>query len=202
MARYTGSRCRLSRRERVDLGLSIRSLESKSKKKHPPGQHGDKSGRATDYGVQLRMKQLIKRYYGVLERQFHNYYAKGERLKGSTGYNLLRLLESRLDNVIYRMGFAVTRNEARQLVSHKAVLVNGVSVNIPSYAVKPNDVIEIREKSKSQQRVTMAVGLAEQKPLAEWVTRTNTSGTFIRYPDLSELPPEFKVHLVVELYSK
>lgn len=202
MARYTGAKCRLARREQVDLGLSIRSLESKSKKKRPPGQHGDKAGRTTDYGVQLRMKQLIKRYYGVLERQFHNYYMKAERLKGSTGYNLLRLLESRLDNIVYRMGFAVTRTEARQLVSHKAILVNGISVNVPSYIVKPNDVIEIREKSKGQQRVTMAIGLAEQKPLVEWVTRTNTSGVFTRYPDLSELPPEFKVHLVVELYSK
>ena len=202
MARYTGSRCRLARRERNDLGLSIRSLESKSKKKNPPGQHGDKGGRVTDYGVQLRMKQMIKRYYGILERQFHNYYKKADRLKGSAGYNLLRLLESRLDNVVYRLGFAVTRAEARQLVAHKSVKVNGNLVNIPSYLVEPNDVIEIVDGSKAQQRITMAISLSDQRPMAEWLSRTNLIGTFKRYPDMIELPPEFKVHLVVELYSK
>ena len=202
MARYTGARCRLARRERNDLGLSIRSLESKSKKKNPPGQHGDKGGRITDYGVQLRMKQMIKRYYGILERQFHNYYKKAEQLKGATGHNLLKLLESRLDNVVYRLGFAVTRAEARQLVSHKSLKVNGRVVNIPSYLVEPNDVIEIVEGGKSQQRIVMAIGLADQRPMAEWLDRKEFSGTFKRYPDMNELPPEFKVHFVVELYSK
>jgi small subunit ribosomal protein S4 len=202
MARYIGARCRLARRERNDLGLSIRSLESKSKKKNPPGQHGDKGGRITDYGVQLRMKQMIKRYYGILERQFHNYYKKAEQLKGATGHNLLKLLESRLDNVVYRLGFAVTRAEARQLVSHKSLKVNGRVVNIPSYLVEPNDVIEIVEGGKSQQRIVMAIGLADQRPMAEWLDRKEFSGTFKRYPDMNELPPEFKVHFVVELYSK
>ena len=202
MARNIRPRCKQARRERIDLGLSIRSLESKSKKKNPPGQHGDKGGRETDYGRQLRMKQRIKRYYGILERQFHNYYKKAERLKGATGYNLVKLLESRLDNVVYRLGFAVTRAEARQLVTHKSIKVNGKLVNIPSYLLEPNDVVEIIDRSKSQQRVTMAIGLADQRPMAEWLSRTDFTGTYKRYPDVIELPPEFKVHLVVELYSK
>lgn len=203
MARRIGRRIAVSRRERTDLRLTTKSLEAKTKKKNPPGQHGDKGGRITDYGVQLRMKQLIKRYYGILERQFHNYYKTAEQQKGSTGYNLLKLLESRLDNVVYRLGFAATRAEARQLVSHKAFLVNGQSVNVPSYQVEPNDLVEIREKSRNQDRIAMALKIAEQFTPTEWLTREdNTKGIYKRYPDLGELPQEFKVHLVVELYSK
>jgi small subunit ribosomal protein S4 len=203
MARYIGPKCRLSRREGIDLQLKSnkRSLESKSKKA-PPGQHGAKTGRVTDYNAQLRMKQLIKRYYGILERQFHNYYKKAERLKGATGDSLLKLLESRLDNTIYRLGFAATRAEARQLVGHKAILVNGKPVNIPSYLLEPNDVIEIKEKSKAQERIGTALQLAGQGTLPEWLERDGMKGVFKRCPDLNELPPEFKVHLVVELYSK
>ena len=154
MAKYIGPKCRLSRREGVDLLLKsrARSLESKCKADTPPGQFGDKVGKkATDYSVQLRMKQLVKRYYGILEKQFHNYYKRADSRKGSTGKNLIHLLESRLDNVVYRLGFAATRAEARQLVSHKAVAVNGKTVNIPSYLVGVNDEISIKEKNKRSQ---------------------------------------------------
>ncbi len=206
MARYIGPKCKLSRREGIDLQLksNIRSLDSKCKANNPPGDHGQRRSRLTDYGVQLRMKQLIKRYYGVLEKQFHNYYEEADRRKGSTGDNLLRLLESRLDNVVYRMGFASTRTEARQLVSHKAILINDKTVNIPSYLVKPDDVISIREKSKKQLRILNALELAEQRPDFDWLTidAKQMSGVFTRSPDSNEIPPEFKVHLVVELYSK
>lgn len=205
MARYIGAKCRLSRREKVDLQLKNkkRSLESKCKANVPPGQFGDKMQRPTDYCNQLRMKQLIKRYYGVLERQFRNYYVKAERMKGATGENLLRLLETRLDNVVYRLGFASTRAEARQLVTHKAVMVNGKAVNIPSYLVIPNDEIAIKAKSQKQQRISEALQLAEQGPMSEWLQREDsTKGVFKRYPDMNEFPPEFKVHLVVEFYSK
>ena len=206
MARYTGPKCRLSRREGTDLQLksNIRTLDSKCKSDTPPGQFGKRRGRITDYGIQLRMKQLIKRYYGVLEKQFHKYYQEADRFKGSTGYNLLRLLECRLDNVVYRMGFAATRAEARQLVSHRSILVNGKIVNIPSFLVRPEDEIAIKEKSKKQARVISALELAQQKTLAEWlsVSAKDLSGIFKRYPEQDELPTEFKVHLVVELYSK
>lgn len=206
MAKYTGPKCRLSRREGTDLQLksNIRALDSKCKPDAPPGMHGAKRGRITDYGQQLRMKQLIKRYYGVLERQFLNYYKEADRKKGSTGYNLLKLLESRLDNVVYRLGFASTRAEARQLVNHKAVLVNGKAVNIPSYLVMPEDEISIREKAKKQSRVINALELVEKETQYEWLTLNakDMSGVFKRYPELDELPQEFKVHLVVELYSK
>lgn len=204
MARYIGPKCRLSRREGIDLELQSkkRSLESKCKADMPPGQHGDKSARATDYRNQLRMKQLIKRYYGILERQFRNYYEKAERLKGSTADNLLRLLESRLDNVVYRLGFASTRAEARQLVVHKAIMVNGKLVNTPSYLVKLHDEISVREKCKEQDRIKVALQLVEQNAVPEWLQREGLKGAFKRYPDTSELPPEFKVHLVVEFYSK
>jgi small subunit ribosomal protein S4 len=206
MAKYRGAKCRLSRREGVDLlhKSNIRSLDSKCKADTPPGQFGVRRGRLTDYGVQLRMKQLIKRYYGVLEKQFHNYYFEADRCKGSTGYNLLKLLESRLDNVVYRMGFASTRAEARQLVSHRSIKVNGRVVNIPSLLVKPEDVIEVKEKSKKQTRIISALELAEQRPECEWfaVDAKKMSGTFKKYPEVDELPNEFKVHLVVELYSK
>lgn len=206
MAKYTGPKCKLSRREGTDLLLKsgLRSLDSKCKANIPPGQHGARRGRLTDYGEQLRMKQLIKRYYGLLEKQFHKYYEEADRRKGSTGDNLLQILESRLDNVVYRMGFAATRAEARQIVNHKAVLVNEKPVNIPSYMIKPGDVVAIRDKSKKQQRIISALELAEQRPDFEWITidSKNMSGIFQRYPDADEMPVEFKVHLVVELYSK
>lgn len=206
MARYLGPKCRLSRREKTDLQLKsgIRAIDSKCNIERVPGQHWQRRGRTTDYGVQLRMKQLIRRYYDVLERQFHRYYKRADRIKGSTGDNLLKLLESRLDNVVYRMGFAATRAEARQLVSHKSVLLNGEVVNIPSYEVKSNDVIEIRKKAKSQLRIKAALDLAQQRAQVSWIDidAKKMSGTFKDQPDVSELPAEFKINLVVELYSK
>lgn len=205
MARYRGPRCRLSRREGgVDLQLTNkkRSLESKCRADMPPGQHGDKSARDTNYRSQLRMKQLLKRYYGILERQFRGLYKKAERLKGSTGDNLLLLLESRLDNLVYRLGFACTRAEARQIVTHKGVMVNGKMVNIPSCIIKVSDVISMRSKCGEQDRVKYALQLMPQNEVPEWLERDGLQGTFKRYPDASELPPEFKVHLVVEFYSK
>lgn len=206
MARYIGPKCRLSRREKTDLGLKsgIRDLETKCKLDRAPGQHWQRRGRTTDYGTQLRMKQLIRRYYGVLEKKFRLYYQEADRLKGSTGDNLLKLLESRLDNVVYRMGFAVTRAEARQLVSHKSILVNGSVSNIPSYKVQPGDVISIREKAKKQLRITAALELAQQREPASWVEvdAKALSGVFKAYPETDELPSEFKVNYVVELYSK
>ncbi len=206
MARYLGPKCRLSRREKTDLGLKsgIRSIDTKCKVDRIPGMHWQRRGRTTDYGVQLRMKQMIRRYYDVLEKQFRNYYKKADKLKGSTGDNLLKLLEVRLDNVVYRMGFAATRAEARQLVSHKAILVNGAVVNIPSYQVQPNDVVEIRQKAKGQLRIKAALDLAQQRQAVSWidVDSTKMTGTLKDTPDVTELPAEFKVNLVVELYSK
>lgn len=207
MARYLGPKCRLSRREKTDLQLKsgIRAIDSKCKVDHIPGQHWQRRGRTTDYGIQLRMKQLIRRYYDVLEKQFRRYYHAADRMKGSTGDNLLRILEARLDNVVYRMGFAATRAEARQLVSHKSVLVNDEVVNIPSYQLQPNDMVEIRDKAKKQLRVKAAVDLAQQRPhQVSWidVDTKKVSGTFKDHPDVSELPAEFKINLVVELYSK
>lgn len=206
MARYRGSTCKLSRREGSDLLLKsgIRPIESKCKLDRPPGVHGARRGRLSDYGVQLRMKQMLRRYYGVLEKQFRNYYKTADRRQGSTGENLLQLLETRLDNVVYRMGFASTRSEGRQLVSHKAILVNGEGVNIPSYLVKPNDVIEVSEKSKGQLRIKAALELTEQRSDVAWVDvdKKKMCGIFKALPNISELPAEFKVNLVVELYSK
>ncbi|MDR1057590.1 MAG: 30S ribosomal protein S4 [Coxiellaceae bacterium] len=206
MAKYIGPKCRLSRRAGVDLQhkSKIRSLDSKCKASVPPGQFGERASRATDYNLQLRMKQLIKFYYGILERQFHNYYKKADRQKGSSGENLIRMLESRLDNVVYRMGFAATRAESRQMVNHRSVMVNSKIVNIPSYAVSPNDEIAIKEKSKKQGRIANAIIVAEKGTIPEWLTvdSKKTTGIFKRYPDASEFPPEFKVHLVIELYSK
>lgn len=206
MARYLGPKCRLARREKTDLGFKsgIRSLDTKCNMERIPGQHWQRRGRNTDYGAQMRMKQLIKRYYGLLERQFRNYYAEADRIKGSSGDNLLKLLEARLDNVVYRMGFACTRAEARQLVSHKAIVVNGKIINIASYSVAPNDVIEIREKAKKQMRINASLELAQQRPACAWleVDTKGLKGTFKAYPDMQELPSEFKVNLIVELYSK
>lgn len=206
MARYLGPKCRLSRREKTDLQLKsgIRPIESKCNLERTPGQHWQRRTRTTDYGLQLRMKQILRRYYGMLEKQFRSYYKEADRRKGVTGDNLLRLLESRLDNVVYRMGFASTRAEARQLVAHKSIVVNDGIVNIPSYQVKPEDVVSIRERSKKQLRIGAALDLAKQRPDSEWLSidPKAMSGTFVRYPDMSELPSEFKVNLVVELYSK
>ena len=206
MARYLGPTCRLSRREKTDLQLKsgIRPIDSKCNLERIPGQHWQRRTRTTDYGLQLRMKQMLRRYYGVLEKQFRSYYKDANRLKGSTGDNLLQILESRLDNVVYRMGFASTRSEARQLVAHKAILVNGKGNNIPSHRLTPGDVIEVREKAKNQLRINAAIELAAQRADCDWVEVDTSSkkGTFKRLPDASELPQEFKVNLVVELYSK
>jgi small subunit ribosomal protein S4 len=206
MARYRGPTCKLSRREGTDLLLKsgVRSIETKCKLDHLPGQHGQKRGRLSEYGVQLRMQQLIKRHYGILQKQFRNCYEEADRQKGSTGDNLLRLLESRLDNVVYRLGFGSTRAEARQLVGHKAILVNGQPVNIASYLVKPNDVVRVREKARKQLRISAAMELAQQRPQSPWLEldATDMKGTFKSYPDSSDFPAIFKVSLVVELFSK
>ncbi|MBA2711719.1 MAG: 30S ribosomal protein S4 [Tatlockia sp.] len=206
MARYLGPKCKLSRREGTDLFLKsgVRDHKSKCKSEKQPGQHGDKRPRLSGYGVQLREKQKIRRLYGVLEKQFRNYYAKAARQKGSTGENLMMLLEKRLDNVVYRMGFASTRAEARQLVAHKAILVNEQVVNIPSYLVQPGDVISIRQKAKSQGRVQAAVALSEQRATCDWLTVDSSSlkGTFTTTPTLNDLSSLYNVNLVVELYSK
>lgn len=206
MARYTGPRCKLARREKADLSLTsgVRPLDSKCKLDTAPGMHGARRGRETDYGVQLREKQKLRRIYGILERQFHNYYKKAMRLKGSTGENLLKLLEGRLDNVVYRMGFAATRAEARQMVSHRAILVNDKIVNIPSYIVAPGDVVKIRERARQQSRIGSALTLAQARATCEWldVNSGDFSGVYKRMPDRSELPPDINENLVVELYSK
>lgn len=206
MARYIGSKCKLARREGSDLLLKsgVRSLDSKCHLDVKPGMHGAKRTRVTDYGVQLRAKQKLKRIYGVLEKQFRNYYKKAASRKGSTGENLLQFLEQRLDNVVYRLGFATTRAEARQLVSHKAILVNGHVCNIPSYTVKPTDVVEIREKAKGQARIKAALGLSEQRAPCEWINVDSKAmkGSLSTLPLLADLPADYNVHLVVELYSK
>lgn len=206
MARYIGPKCKLSRREGTDLFLKSRgkSLESKCKLDQQPGQHGSKRARLTDYAMQLREKQKMRRIYGILERQFRNYYASAAQRKGSTGENLLNILESRLDNVVYRMGFASTRAEARQLVSHKAILVNNKVLNIPSYQVRGGDIISIREKAKDQQRVKDALQVLEQYGFPSWVDVDveKMSGVFKSTPDRSELGSELNEQLVVELYSK
>lgn len=206
MARYIGPKCKLSRREGTDLFLKSRgkSIESKCKHDQAPGQHGQKRPRTSDYGLQLREKQKLRRIYGVLERQFRNYYALAARRKGSTGENLLNILESRLDNVVYRMGFAATRAEARQLVSHKGIVVDGSVVNIPSYQVSAGSVVEVREAAKKQQRVLDAMAYAEQYGLANWVDVDSKGlrGTFKSVPDRVELGSAINEQLVVELYSK
>lgn len=204
MAKYIGPKWKLQRREGTNLNLKsgLRDDNKGKKLTVPPGQHPKR--RLTDYGAQLRMKQMIRRYYGVLEKQFRGYYEKADRIKGSTGENLLKLLESRLDNIVYRIGLASTRAEARQLVSHKAILVNGVVVNIPSYSVKPGDEVTVREKSKKQLRILAAMDLSKQREPAEWieVNSKELSGLYKHHPELSDLPAEFKVNMVVELYSK
>ena len=185
------------------LKSGVKPLESKCRHDKGPGQHGDR-GRPTDYGIQLREKQKVRRMYGVLEKQFRNYYKKAARTKGSTGENLLKFLERRLDNVVYRMGFASTRAEARQLVSHKALMVNGQVVNIPSYQVADGDTITIREKAKQQLRIGFALDLAATRGEVEWVSvdRGKKEGVFKHVPERSELPSEINENLIVELYSK
>ena len=206
MARYIGPTCKLSRREGTDLFLKsgVRALDSKCKLETAPGQHGARKGRLSDYGLQLREKQKVRRIYGVLEKQFRNYYKESARIKGATGANLLRLLECRLDNVVYRMGFGSTRAEARQLVSHKAITVNGQTVNIASYNVKEGDVIAVREKSKTQLRIKNALEIAAQRSDVDWidVNASSLEGTFKRYPERDDLPAEINENLIVELYSK
>jgi small subunit ribosomal protein S4 len=207
VARYTGPKAKLSRREGTDLFLksSRRSLDSKCKLDSKPGQHGRTSGaRTSDYGLQLREKQKVKRMYGVLEKQFRRYFVEAERRRGNTGENLLKLLECRLDNVVYRMGYATTRAEARQLVSHKAITVNGQMLNIPSALVRPNDVVSVREKSKKQARIQDALTLAEQSGLPGWVSvdKTKMEGTFKSVPDRSDLYSDINESLIVELYSR
>jgi len=206
MARYLGPKLKLSRREGTDLFLKsgVRPIDSKCKIDHAPGQHGVRRGRLSDYAVQLREKQKVRRIYGVLEKQFRNYYKKADRQKGATGENLLKLLESRLDNVVYRMGFGSTRAESRQLVSHKAIAVNGQVVNIASYQVRPDDVVAIVEKARGQLRISAALQLASQRGAVEWVDVDSAKfeGVFKRLPDREELPVEINENLIVELYSK
>ena len=206
MAKYTGPKCKLSRREGVDLELksSLRPLESKCKLDQVPGQHGARRTRLSDYALQLREKQKLRRIYGVLEKQFRNYYKAAANQKGSTGENLLTLLETRLDNVVYRSGFGATRAEARQLVNHKSILVNNKIVNIPSYKVRANDIISIREKSKKQTRITDSLGMAKQKGISDWISldEGKLEATFKNVPERSDLPPNINEQLVVELYSK
>lgn len=207
MARYTGPKAKLSRREGTDLFLKSarRSLDSKSKLESKPGQHGRTSGaRMSDFGKQLREKQKVKRMYGVLERQFRRYFAEAERRKGNTGETLMQLLECRLDNVVYRMGFGSTRAEARQLVSHKSISVNGTTLNIASALIKPNDVISVRETAKKQARIQDSLNLAEQNGFPHWVSvdKTKMEGTFKSVPDRTDLAAEINESLIVELYSR
>ena len=206
MARYIGPTCKLARRAGTDLLLKSRgrSLDTKCKLDTPPGQHGARKQRLSDYALQLREKQKLKQMYGLLERQFRNYYHKATKSKGATGLNLLRFLEQRLDNVVYLMGFSATRAEARQLVSHKAIQVNGKSVNIPSYSVQVGDVVSVREKSRNQTRIAQALSVAAQVGLPEWVEvdEKGLKGTFKTLPERDQIVPDINENLVVELYSK
>ncbi len=206
MARYLGPKCKLSRREGTDLFLKsgVRALDSKCKAETVPGVHGARRGRLSEYGLQLREKQKVRRIYGVLERQFRGYYKEAARRKGSTGENLLQLLEGRLDNVVYRMGYGSTRAEARQVVSHRQITVNGQVVNIPSFQVQPGDVVAVREKAKNQLRIKHALELAAQRAPVEWieVDAAKMEGTFKAQPERSDLSADINEHLIVELYSK
>jgi small subunit ribosomal protein S4 len=207
MARYLGPKCKLSRREGTDLFLKsgVKPLESKCKLEVPPGGiKGERKARLSDYGLQLREKQKLRRMYGVLERQFRNYYIKASGRPGSTGTTLLQMLEGRLDNVVYRMGFAATRNEARQLVSHKSITVNGEIVGIPSYQCEAGDVVSVREKAQKQLRIQTALQIKSQVGFPGWVEvdEKKFSGTFKQLPDRDEILPDINENLVVELYSK
>jgi len=207
VARYLGPKAKLSRREGTDLFLKSarRAIGDKAKFDSKPGQHGRTSGaRTSDFGLQLREKQKVKRMYGILERQFRRYFEEADRRRGNTGANLLSLLESRLDNVVFRMGFGSTRAESRQLVSHKAITVNGVGVNIPSYMVKPGDVVSVRDKSKKQTRIVEALQLAQQVGMPAWVevNGDKAEGTFKKVPDRDEFGSDINESLIVELYSR
>lgn len=206
MAKYTGPKCKLSRREGTDLELksSLRPLESKCKLDQVPGQHGARRTRLSDYALQLREKQKVRRIYGILEKQFSNYYKEAARIKGSTGEILLQLLERRLDNVVYRAGFGSTRAEARQMVNHKSVMVNNVVVNIPSYQVKANDVISIREKAKKHTRIADSINLAKQSGIVDWITLDDSKleAVYKNVPERSDLSADINEQLIVELYSK
>ena len=206
MGRYLGPKSKLSRREGRDLLLKsgIRSFESKCRSETAPGVHGRRRGRISDYGIQLREKQKVRRLYGVMEKQFRNYYKAAARKKGVTGDNLLQMLESRLDNVVYRLGFASTRAEARQLVSHKAVEVNGSTVNISSYQLSPGDTIKIKEKAKKQKRIQEAVEISSSRSECEWleVNKPDFSGVFSSAPERNLLDSDINENLIVELYSK
>ncbi|GAB3241784.1 30S ribosomal protein S4 [Pseudaeromonas pectinilytica] len=206
MARYIGPKLKLSRREGTDLFLKsgVRAIDSKCKIDTAPGQHGARKPRLSDYGVQLREKQKVRRIYGILEKQFRTYYREAARQKGNTGENLLQLLEGRLDNVVYRMGFGATRAECRQLVSHKAIVVNGRVVNIPSYQVSPEDVITVREKAKKQARIKAALDLSTQREKPTWVEvdADKMEGVYKRLPERSDLSADINEQLIVELYSK
>lgn len=208
MARYIGPSCKLARREGVDLSLKSpsRALDSKCKLDQKPGQHGAvRKAKLSDYATQLREKQKVKRIYGLLERQFRNYYKKASTKKGNTGENLLQLLETRLDNVVYRMGFAVTRPAARQLVSHRGVLVNGQSVNLASYRVKAGDAIQLTDKAKKQLKVQESLSISDQNSLLpSWIDLDSAkfAGTFKAVPDRADLPSDINEALIVELYSK
>lgn len=206
MAKYLGPKLKLSRRENTDLFLKsgYRSLDSKCKINQLPGQQGSRRSRLSEYGIQLREKQKVRRLYGILERQFRNYYKSAARLKGNTGENLLILLESRLDNIVYRLGFATTRAESRQLVNHKMIMVNNKVVNIASYQLFPNDYIQIRDKFKNQKRIKSSLELSEQREKPIWLdlNKLKMEGRFIRIPDRSDLAPDINEHLIIELYSK
>jgi small subunit ribosomal protein S4 len=208
VARYTDSKCRQCRREGGKLFLKgDKCFTAKcpvEKRAYPPGQHGQRKSRPSDYGTQLREKQKLRRIYGVLEAQFSNYYEEADRLRGSTGENLLKLLERRLDNVVYRMGFGASRSQARQLVRHNAVLVNSKRLNIPSYQVRPSDVIEIASGAREQLRVKAALEAAEQRGFPDWVEVDSKAmkGVFKTVPERSELPADIREQLVIALYSK
>lgn len=208
MARYTDSKCRLCRRERVKLFLKGEKCFSDKcpveKRSYPPGQHGQRNSRPTDYGLQLREKQKMRRIYGILERQFANYYAEADRRRGSTGENLLKLLECRLDNVAYRMGFGISRSEARQLVRHKGIQVNGQRVNIPSFQVRPGDAVEVATGLKERLRIKVSLEAAEQRGFPEWVEVDSKAmkGVFKNTPERSDLPSDINEQQVVALYSK
>ncbi len=208
MAKYIGSKCRQCRREGGKLFLKgekcFTAKCAVENRPFPPGQHGQRRTRLSDYAAQLREKQKVRRIYGVLERQFRNYYKQAASTKGSTGENLLQLLEGRLDNVVYRMGFSSSRSESRQLVRHNGISVNGARVNIPSYQVQPNDVVSVNDKSRSQLRVQSAIDLAQQRGIADWldVDTKKMQGVYKTRPDRTELPADINEHLIVELYSK
>ncbi|WP_343154711.1 30S ribosomal protein S4 [Buchnera aphidicola (Pseudoregma panicola)] len=206
MAKYLGPKLKLSRREGTDLFLKsgLRSIDTKCKISSFPGQHGIKKTRISDYGVQFREKQKVKRLYGILEKQFRNYYKKASKIKGNTGENLLKLLERRLDNVVYRMGFGSTRSESRQLVSHKTILVNDKIVNIPSYQVNINDIIKIKKSSKNQSRIKASLEISKQYEKFLWidVNISDMIGTFKQIPERNDLSSDINEHLIVEFYSK